>query len=206
MKNRKLISEVSNGKLTNLVPLSTGGNHKLNPEAAADYEKMVKAAKEDGVEWGITDSYRNLESQIDVAKRKGLYSQGGLAAKPGTSNHGWGSAVDLNFKVGKGNALEWLKNNASKFGFTNIAREAWHWEHLESAKKLGSGSSVTTEPSQTNNYENEPESESEPEDDVDKATNSLNSYSIINKLFEMNSKSVNESVVNDINRIKKLMK
>ena len=72
---------------------------------------MVDAAKSDGVEWVITDSYRDLETQKDMVKRKGLYSKGGLAAEPGKSNHGWGSAVDLNFKVGKGNALEWLKKN-----------------------------------------------------------------------------------------------
>jgi hypothetical protein len=205
MKNRKLISEVSNGKLTNLVPLSTGGNHKLNPEAAADYEKMVKAAKEDGVEWGITDSYRNLESQIDVAKRKGLYSQGGLAAKPGTSNHGWGSAVDLNFKVGKGNALEWLKNNASKFGFTNIAREPWHWEHLASAKKLSSGSSVTTEPGQTNYYEDEPDVSSNSSSDWRNVGNDINKENDVDdSLFGkfMSKLSLKE----EISRIKKLLK
>ena len=140
------INEVSNGKLTNLTKISTGGgNHQLNPEAAAAYEKMVQAAKAENVAWGITDSYRNYEQQVDVAKRKGLYSQGGLAAEPGTSNHGWGAAVDLDFKNGtSGNPFEWLKNNASKFGFTNIPREDWHWEHKQSAKNLGADVSTST--------------------------------------------------------------
>ena len=148
---KKNINEVSNGKLTNLTKISTGGgNHQLNPEAAAAYEKMVQAAKAENVAWGITDSYRNYEQQVDVAKRKGLYSQGGLAAEPGTSNHGWGAAVDLDFKNGaSGNPFEWLKNNASKFGFTNIPREDWHWEHKQSAKNLGAdvSTSITTDPS-----------------------------------------------------------
>ena len=143
---KKNINEVSNGKLTNLTKISTGGgNHQLNPEAAAAYEKMVQAAKAENVAWGITDSYRNYEQQVDVAKRKGLYSQGGLAAQPGTSNHGWGAAVDLDFKNGaSGNPFEWLKKNASKFGFTNIPREDWHWEHKQSAKNLGADVSTST--------------------------------------------------------------
>lgn len=138
------LNEASNGLLNASYLKSIGGNHKLNSEAAVAYLKMVAAAKAAGVEWGITDSYRTLEAQKDVAKRKGLYSKGGLAAQPGTSNHGWGSALDLNFKVGKGNALEWLKKNAATYGFTNIPREPWHWEHKQSAKNLGSNTSNTS--------------------------------------------------------------
>jgi len=138
------INEAANGLLNGSYLKTIGGNHKLNSEAANAYLKMVNAAKSQGVEWGITDSYRTLDSQKDVAKRKGLFSKGGLAAQPGTSNHGWGSAVDLNFKVGKGNALEWLKKNAATYGFTNIPREPWHWEHKQSAKNMGSNATNTT--------------------------------------------------------------
>jgi LAS superfamily LD-carboxypeptidase LdcB len=139
------LNEASNGLLNASYLKSIGGNHKLNSEAAVAYLKMVAAAKAAGVEWGITDSYRTLEAQKDVAKRKGLYSQGGLAAQPGKSNHGWGSAVDLNFKNGaKGNPLEWLKKNAATYGFTNIPREPWHWEHKQSAKNQGANSSNTS--------------------------------------------------------------
>ena len=38
----------------------------------------------------VTDSYRSLPEQVAVAAAKP-----GLAAVPGTSNHGWGVAVDL---------------------------------------------------------------------------------------------------------------
>jgi len=142
MKNN--INEAANGLLNGSYLTSIGGNHKLNSEASVAYLKMVAAAKSEGVEWGITDSYRTLDSQKDLVKRKGLYSKGGLAAQPGTSNHGWGSALDLNFKVGKGNALEWLKKNAATYGFTNIPREPWHWEHKQSAKNMGSNATNTT--------------------------------------------------------------
>lgn len=142
--------EVANGEIPrddlDVIPVLPGESqrHALNPVAAEAYAKMVAAAKEDGVEWGITDSYRPLEVQVRLAKQKGLYSQGGLAAAPGTSNHGWGSAVDLNFKVGKGNQFQWLKDNASNFGFNNIPREPWHWEHKESAKQVKGGNLPST--------------------------------------------------------------
>ena len=147
--NKTNLTEASNGLLNGSYLTSIGGNHKLNSEASVAYLKMVAAAKAEGVEWGITDSYRTLEIQKDLVKRKGLYSKGGLAAQPGTSNHGWGSAVDLNFKVGKGNALEWLKKNAGKYGFTNIPREPWQWEHTQSAKNMGANTSNTSNTTDT---------------------------------------------------------
>jgi len=148
---KTLISEISNGKLTDLTSIA-GVNefhksgHKLNPEAALKYKEMVKAAAKENVSWGITDSYRNYEQQVDVAKRKGLYSKGGLAAKPGTSFHGWGAAVDLDFHKGEGKQKEWLDKNAKRFGFENIKREPWHWQHTESGKKLKKGVSLDTKP------------------------------------------------------------
>lgn len=145
------LSEAANGQIPNTelsaIPVITGDSsgHKLNPQAAAAYSEMVAAAKQDGVSWGITDSYRPLEVQQRLVKQKGLYSKGGLAAAPGTSNHGWGSAVDL--KVKKGDAAHtWLSNNAAKYGFSTIPREAWHWEHKESAKVIKSGATPVVNP------------------------------------------------------------
>lgn len=150
--NWKKLHEAENGELPTadlasipVLPTEFGERHSLNPIAADAYAKMVAAAKADGIEWGITDSYRPLEVQKRLVKEKGLYSQGGLAAAPGTSNHGWGSAVDLDFKKGSGNAAhKWLKKNAEKFGFSTIPREPWHWEHKESAKTVKSGESTAT--------------------------------------------------------------
>ena len=148
------LNEAANGRLDTaaLVPVGkTGeertGGHKLNAAAAEAYNKMKAAAEKDGISWGITDSYRDYESQVDVAKRKGLYSQGGLAAVPGTSNHGWGSALDLKLDDA---AFNWLKQNAAQFGFTNIPRERWHWEYkagvefAKSGKEAPAGSRAAT--------------------------------------------------------------
>ena len=103
---------------------STG--HRLAAPAAAALESLMRAAQRDGVKIGITDSYRDYDEQVDLARRKGLYSQGGLAAKPGTSDHGWGLAVDLDLDA---RAQAWMRANGGRFGFTeNTPREPWHWK------------------------------------------------------------------------------
>jgi hypothetical protein len=153
--NSNLLLEAQNGKLSNLT--SIGGSHKLNSEAASDYKKMVDAAKNDGISWTITDSYRPYDIQDKIfdwdyfnktGKKRKKGTSGTPVAYPGTSNHGWGSAVDLGVKYGD-DAHTWLVDNASKFGFSNPFRnprtEPWHWEHLSSAKKLKSGSEPVKE-------------------------------------------------------------
>lgn len=132
----EFVNEAANGRLdtTELMPIRAAGStstkgHMLNDVAAKAYNDMVAAAEADGITWEITDSYRDYDSQVDVAARKGLYSKGGLAAVPGKSNHGWGSAVDLKLND---RALAWLRANAGRFGFSNIPREPWHWEHKAS--------------------------------------------------------------------------
>jgi hypothetical protein len=119
-----------NGKLDESSLTSVGGNHKLQPAAAEAYKRMVDAAQKDGVTWSITDSYRPLAVQEKLAKEKGLYSQGGLAAAPGTSNHGWGAALDLGSGANKLGTKQnqWLQQHAAEYGFGTIPREPWHWE------------------------------------------------------------------------------
>jgi D-alanyl-D-alanine carboxypeptidase len=102
-------------------------NHKLWAPAAESLTKMISDAKAQGVTIGITDSYRSYAEQVDVARRKGLYSQGGLAAKPGTSEHGWGMATDLDLN---NKAQAWMRANGEKYGFVeNTPREPWHWAY-----------------------------------------------------------------------------
>lgn len=108
-----------------LAPIGIG-SHRLAPRAAASFTTMRDAAARDGVTIGITDSYRSYEGQVDVAERKGLSSQGGWAATPGTSAHGWGLAVDVDVDAG---GQAWLEANAATFGWVKAAeREPWHWE------------------------------------------------------------------------------
>lgn len=155
MNFKRNINESSNGKLGGGELKSIGGSHKLNPMAADAYLKMVEAAKNEGVSWSITDSYRSYEGQDRIfdwdhfnktGKKRKKGTSGTPAAKPGTSNHGWGSAVDIGVKYGD-KSWNWLTKNASKFGFSNPFKdprtEPWHWEHLESARNMGANVSYT---------------------------------------------------------------
>lgn len=99
---------------------------RLNAEFASTFGRDVC----------ITDGYRSYGEQVSVRGRKP-----GLAARPGTSQHGWGLAVDLCDGEASTGAAEhsWLRENAPDFGWDNPdwARsggsgpfEPWHWEYV----------------------------------------------------------------------------
>ena len=101
--------------------------HRLWAPAADSLTRLTADAKRAGVSIGITDSYRPYAEQVDLARRKGLYSRGGLAAEPGTSDHGWGMAVDLDLNS---RAQAWMRANAARYGFReDTPREPWHWAY-----------------------------------------------------------------------------
>jgi D-alanyl-D-alanine carboxypeptidase len=120
------LAAYGNGKIPAEALQQVGGTrHKLWAPAAGKLTQLMADAKADGVNIGITDSYRPYGEQVDLARRKGLYSQGGLAAKPGTSEHGWGMATDLDLNP---EALAWMRKNGGRYGFVeNVKRESWHW-------------------------------------------------------------------------------
>jgi hypothetical protein len=126
----------SNGNLDpgSLCPLWRAPGHKLRADAAKAFNAMSRYhAATRGGPLCVTDSYRSYSEQVDLYRRKP-----GLAAVPGTSEHGWGKAVDLCGGVERfGSAShEWMRANAPKFGWyhPDWARqggsrpEAWHWE------------------------------------------------------------------------------
>ena len=128
--------KLQNGRLPEDVLQSIGGGHKLHKSVAGQFLALKEAAKKDGFPFGsalrINSSYRSLQRQKELYASLGP----GTAAYPGTSNHGWGKAVDLWYTDG---AYKWLRKNAGKFGFTQIpgyatdnpnGHEAWHWENL----------------------------------------------------------------------------
>ena len=108
--------------------------HALRCDAAASYAGMSAAYQSTfGSPLCITDSYRSYASQVSAYARKP-----GLAAVPGTSNHGWALAVDLcgGINIAGSAQWTWMTANAGRFGFVNPdwARpgsekpEPWHWE------------------------------------------------------------------------------
>lgn len=133
--------DASNGQIPDewLCEIGIGG-HKLRADAAVSFAEMNAAYKADtGKDMAITDSYRTLESQVSVAGRKP-----GLAARPGTSLHGWGIALDFGggAATASGEQYEWLVKNAGKYGWENpdwaksSKYEPWHWEYVPARQSI----------------------------------------------------------------------
>ncbi len=123
--------------LEQLCKLPFAEGHRLRADAAVALIRLDAAYRARfGEKLCLTDSYRSLASQYSLAGRKP-----GLAARPGTSEHGWGLAVDLCDGADRpGTARNtWMLANARKYGWDNPpwARptgskpEPWHWEYLD---------------------------------------------------------------------------
>lgn len=130
---------------------------KLNITAAKDFNKMVADAMKEGIKIklsGPSSGYRKLGSPEEGCKKgftqwcawqKWKAGKGNLAAEPGESNHGWGSAVDVANCESGGKVHNWLVTNAKKYGFTPFAKESWHWDHKGSIGSLDYGGSTPAE-------------------------------------------------------------
>lgn len=135
----KDLSQYQNGQIPAraLCSLWADRSQRLRSDAASRFDALAKAYQ---IRFGskpcITDSYRSLAAQVDVYRRKP-----GLAAIPGTSNHGWGLALDLCGPDGGrwivGSAYDvWMHQQAGHFGWIHPAwaepggskPEPWHFE------------------------------------------------------------------------------
>jgi hypothetical protein len=104
----------------------------FRPDAAAAFDRLSAAyAGRFGHPLKVTDSYRDYAHQVSTKAAKGY-----LAARPGTSNHGWGLAADVQVG-GYGSAdYQWLLHNAPAYGWSNPGwaraggskHEPWHYE------------------------------------------------------------------------------
>ncbi len=127
---------------------------------------MIEDAKKDGVKLWISSGYRSTElqtklfnRQVEKEKSKAVISQeeaekraAMVVARPGTSEHNTGLAVDFNgvednFYTTK--EYDWLVKNAHKYGFieryqkkwknvTGVIYEPWHFRYVgkENAEKI----------------------------------------------------------------------
>jgi len=142
-----------------------GTHYKLQKEVYFALEKMRKEAKKQGIKIKVVSAYRGFEHQKKIWNRKytKFISQGYSSVKaiekvkeytaiPGTSRHHWGTDVDLTNGVSsltntkKGKFLNWMDENAHKFGFyrtytKNKFRkgynyESWHYSYRKIAKPM----------------------------------------------------------------------
>jgi len=124
----------ANGCLSNLKSVGIG-NHKMVPEAADAFMKMVEDMPDDiKKKMSIGSSYRPLKTQCDIfdfdyyeqtKKRRKKGTSGTPVAMPGTSNHGWGRALD----VSPAKVQDWIRENGSKYGWCwgEVKSEPWHF-------------------------------------------------------------------------------
>ena len=119
---------------TELCTLDAAPGQLLRCDAARAYDAMARSYRSAfGSDLCITDSYRTFASQVSTFSRKP-----GLAAVPGTSNHGWALAVDLCGGIEDPTSAEhlWMNAHAGDFGWTHPdwaepdggRPEPWHWE------------------------------------------------------------------------------
>lgn len=135
---------LTNGALpaSMLVPLSwTPGN--LRADAAQSLESLNVAYRAAfGGNLVVSDTYRDMAGQLACEATKGSKrTGGGLCAVPGTSQHGWGVAVDLGGGVQRFGTPQhaWMVRNAPTFGWVHPAwaqasgskPEPWHWEYAQ---------------------------------------------------------------------------
>mgnify|MGYP001336771283 CR=1 FL=1 len=137
---------------SNLVTVGLDGagrTQRLQPEAAAAWREMQRAAKSDGVTLLLVSAFRSVGDQRRIFERKlgaGQTLDAILAVNvpPGFSQHHTGAAVDLG-TPGSTELLEdfegtaafrWLAAHAHAYGFSptyprgnsaGLAYEPWHW-------------------------------------------------------------------------------
>lgn len=114
-----------------LCPLPQAGE-RLRSDAAESFIELDGRYRERfGRPMCVADSYRPYHEQVSLFREKAP----GMAARPGTSQHGLGVAVDLCGGVNQLGTVEheWMLANAPGHGWRNPAWarngfEPWHWE------------------------------------------------------------------------------
>lgn len=145
----------------NLVSLENkyinGSLKQVNKKILKPLTKMIDAAREDGVWLYVWSPYRSYSTQKMLFERQinNLIASGTpeneaeekaatMVARPGTSEHHTGLAVDINMansSFDNSEQFKWLKENAADYGFimrypedkqsiTGVMYESWHWRYV----------------------------------------------------------------------------
>jgi D-alanyl-D-alanine carboxypeptidase len=105
------------------------GGESLRTDVAGAFQKMIAAAREEGIFLWANSGYRTVAEQRRLYRlfRRG---KGPKAARPGRSNHHQGIAVDIPVGGDESSAnYTWLAAHACRFGFLRtVPTEPWHWE------------------------------------------------------------------------------
>jgi lysophospholipase L1-like esterase len=128
------------------------GRAIVNSRASGAWYRLVEDAKAAGKSLSANSSFRSMREQqalcySNAQCRNGDYS---WVAKPGTSGHQAGVAIDFSDMYDKGGqscgegsratatfnpSWIWLRDNAHKYGFKQYSAEAWHWDALDASNR-----------------------------------------------------------------------
>ncbi len=106
----------------------------VNVSIAANLNQMITDARAAGI--SLTGGgFRSYDGQVQARINNGcpdIYNSPSSAcspptAKPGTSNHGNGEAIDFSNTPSGSAKFNWLKANAARYGLFNLPSESWHW-------------------------------------------------------------------------------
>lgn len=127
----------ANGRLPDsvLCVLPGGSDERLRADAALAFVRLAAAYQSAfGEPICLTDGYRTLGEQQQLRRTKPRF-----AARPGSSEHGWGLAVDLSCGVQSFRSPRhaWMVENAGRYGWFlpewaqrgGARPEPWHWEY-----------------------------------------------------------------------------
>jgi hypothetical protein len=123
-------------------------------EAAVSVNAMIAQAAKDGVTLTPSSCYRDYAGQVAAREAWCALDACHMAAEPGTSNHGWGKAIDWS----EGNqpmtyespGYQWMVTWASYYGWLHPkvmleegpVPEPWHWEWVGDGGKMAPGQYV----------------------------------------------------------------
>jgi hypothetical protein len=127
----------SGGVGTGGISLCWVGGIQVNCAIQGQLQSMLNAARADGVVLA-GGGYRDPSEQINLRRSHcgssyyAIYQMPASSchpptARPGTSQHELGLAIDFS-PCGYGSAqYNWLKAHAAQYGFYNLPSESWHW-------------------------------------------------------------------------------
>jgi hypothetical protein len=115
----------------------------LRPDAAAAFLSLARAWQADhGTPLCLRSAYRTHKQQAALYAR-----MPDIAAPPGASDHGWGTAVDLCGGIANASSLQhaWMQLNGPEHGWiqpewaraTGSRPEPWHWEYVHGPGTFG---------------------------------------------------------------------
>ncbi len=116
-------------------------------QAAPSLRAMLDDANHDGVALAPEECYRDFAGQVYWRNLWCFFGHCENAAVPGTSNHGWGKAVDLKDQDGEltfgSPGWSWMQAHAARYGWnwpwqspSAYGAEAWHVEWVGDGGQL----------------------------------------------------------------------